>query len=85
MFSEGFDATPANLLSVPIYVWAGVLTCVVGYAADRVGNRGYFNLVMLGIGMVGYIVLITSRNAALSYFAIYLAASGIYPVIANSS
>lgn len=81
----GFDANPANLLSVPIYVWAGALTCAVGYAADRVGNRGYFNLILLGIGMIGYIVLITSRNAALSYFAIYLAASGIYPVIANSS
>ncbi|GJJ11319.1 hypothetical protein Clacol_005551 [Clathrus columnatus] len=84
-YKSGFDATPANLLSVPIYVWAGTLTCVVGYAADRVGNRGCFNLFLLVIGMIGYIILITSRNAALSYFAIYLAASGIYPVVANSA
>jgi hypothetical protein len=30
------------------------------------------------------IILIASRNFALSYFACYLAASGIYPLIANS-
>ncbi|KAF8586059.1 MFS general substrate transporter [Ramaria rubella] len=81
----GFNATPANLLSVPIYVFAGALTCTVGYYADRMGNRGYFNLVCLILGMAGYIILVASRNAALSYFAIYLAAAGIYPTIANST
>ncbi|KAF8586047.1 MFS general substrate transporter [Ramaria rubella] len=83
--SIGFTATPANLLSVPIYVFACALTCTVGYYADRVGNRGYFNLACLTVGMAGYIILIASRNAALSYFAIYLAAAGIFPSIANSA
>ncbi|KAF8586052.1 MFS general substrate transporter [Ramaria rubella] len=81
----GFTATPANLLSVPIYVFACALTCTVGYYADRVGNRGYFSLACLTMGMAGYIILIASRNAALSYFAIYLAAAGIFPSIANST
>lgn len=81
----GFTATPANLLSVPIYVFACMLTCTVGYYADRMGNRGYFNLVCLALGMAGYIILIASRNAALSYVAIYLAAAGIYPTLANST
>ncbi|KAF8508916.1 MFS general substrate transporter [Gautieria morchelliformis] len=80
-----FTATSANLLSVPIYVFACILTCTVGYYADLKGNRGYFNLVCLATGMTGYIILTTSRNAALSYFAIYLAAAGIYPSIANST
>jgi len=81
----GFKATPANLLSVPIYVFACILTCIVGYYADRIGNRGYFNLICLTIGMVGYVILIVSRNAALSYFAIYLAAAGIFPTIPTST
>lgn len=34
--------------------------------------------------MAGYIILIASRNYALSYFAIYLAAAGIYPLIPNT-
>lgn len=34
--------------------------------------------------MAGYIILVVSRNSALSYFAIYLAASGIFPLIPNT-
>ncbi|KIJ55285.1 hypothetical protein M422DRAFT_73264 [Sphaerobolus stellatus SS14] len=78
-------ATPANLLSVPIYVFACLVTCVVGYYADKLGNRGFLNLGCLALGMTGYIILIVSRNATLSYIAIYLASTGIYPVVANST
>ncbi|CAE6446307.1 unnamed protein product [Rhizoctonia solani] len=80
----GYTATPANLLSVPVYAWACILTVGVGYFADRIGNRGIFNLIFFTIGLAGYIILIASRNAALSYFAVYLAASGIYPLIPNT-
>ncbi|KAF9073199.1 MFS general substrate transporter [Rhodocollybia butyracea] len=81
---KGFKATPANLLTVPVYFFACVITCGVGFFADKWGQRGYLNLVFLAIGAVGYIILIASRNAALSYFAVYLATCGIYPVIPNS-
>ncbi|KAF8340726.1 MFS general substrate transporter [Cantharellus anzutake] len=77
----GYRATPANLLSVPIYVWAAILTVGVGYMADRTGHRGWYNLGFSSLGVVGYAILIASRHAGLSYFATYLAASGIYPVI----
>jgi len=40
----GFTATPANLLTVPVYVLACICTCFVGFFADRYGNRGYFTL-----------------------------------------
>ncbi|KAG8699315.1 hypothetical protein FRC09_006689 [Ceratobasidium sp. 395] len=80
----GYTATPANLLSVPVYAWACLLTIGVGYMADRIGRRGMFNLIFFTIGLAGYIILIVSRNAALSYFAVYLAASGIYPLIPNT-
>lgn len=68
--------------------------------ADRMGTRILFNFIFLSIGAVGYIILgtpspppcapfadpdtVASRNAALSYFAIYLAASGIFPLIPNT-
>ncbi|EJT99766.1 MFS general substrate transporter [Dacryopinax primogenitus] len=80
----GYTATPANLLSVPVYVWACILTCGVGWLADRRQTRAYFNLIFLTVGAAGYIILIASRNPALSYFAVYLAASGIYPLIPNT-
>ncbi|KAF7356463.1 High-affinity nicotinic acid transporter [Mycena venus] len=80
----GFKATPANLLTVPVYFFACCMTCLVGFLADRYGHRGYFNVGFLCIGCAGYIILVASRNAALSYFAVYMAAAGIYPVIPNT-
>jgi len=80
----GFRATPANLLTVPVYFFACCVTCLVGFLADRYGHRGFFNLGFLCIGAAGYIILVASRNAALSYFAVYMATCGIYPVIPNT-
>ena len=36
------------------------------------------------IGLAGYIILIVSRKPALSYFGVFLAASGIYPNLPNT-
>ncbi|KAI0094965.1 major facilitator superfamily domain-containing protein [Irpex rosettiformis] len=79
-----FKATAANLLSVPVYAWACIVTLGIGFLGDRMGNRGVLNLLLFGIGSVGYIILIASSNPSLSYFATYLAASAIYPTIPNS-
>ncbi|KAJ7281385.1 MFS general substrate transporter [Mycena rebaudengoi] len=84
IINQGFKATPANLLTVPVYFFACCITCLVGFCADRYGHRAYFNIGFLCIGCAGYIILISSRNAALSYFAVYMATCGIYPVIPNT-
>lgn len=80
----GYKATAANLISVPIYVFACIVTIAVGFIADRKGNRALINMIMISIGIVGYIILAASRLPGLSYFAIYLAAAGIYPCIPNT-
>ncbi|OAX39610.1 MFS general substrate transporter [Rhizopogon vinicolor AM-OR11-026] len=82
--APGYAATPANLLTVPVYALACVSTCLVGFLADKYGNRGMLNFCLLSVAAVGYIILITSRNAKLSYFAVFLAACGIYPCIPNT-
>ncbi|KAJ7117835.1 MFS general substrate transporter [Mycena epipterygia] len=84
IINQGFKATPANLLTVPIYAFAAIVTCCVGFYADKHGRRGYCNIVMLSIGAIGYIILIVSRNAALSYFAVFVATCGIFPVVPNT-
>jgi MFS family permease len=84
----GFRATAANLLSVPVYVWACLVTNAIAKLGDRLGHRGYrgyINLALFGTGLVAYTILIVSRNAALSYFAIYLAAGSLYPLVPNNS
>lgn len=79
----GYTATPANLLTVPVYVVACIGTCLVGYLADRYGGRGYFNIGCFVLSGSGFVILICSRSAGLSYFACYLAACGVYPTIPN--
>jgi len=80
----GFKATEANLLSVPVYVWGCLITCVIGFLGDRIANRSKINIALLSLGMVAYIILLVSKKAALSYFATFLAVSAIYPTIPNS-
>ena len=39
---------------------------------------------MSSIGVLGFLILAVSKNAALSYFAVFLGAGGIYPCISNT-
>lgn len=82
----GYSAIRANLISVPIYVFACICTVSLGFYASRTQRRGIYNLIFMGIGCVGYILLIAvpSSLPGLKYFAIFLAASGIYPLIPNT-
>lgn len=80
----GYSATRAQLLSVPPYVAACILTVLVGWAADRTNRRGIFNIVTSLLGVIGFSILLRSENAALSYVAVFLAALGIYPCIPNT-
>ncbi|KAL7417795.1 MFS general substrate transporter [Mrakia frigida] len=82
--SLGFTAVKANLLSVPIYTFACIVTVGLGFWADRTRNRGKYNLIFMAVGLVGYTILMVSTIPALSYFAVFLAASGIYPLIPNT-
>ncbi|PFH54784.1 hypothetical protein AMATHDRAFT_134158 [Amanita thiersii Skay4041] len=72
----GFEATEANLLSVPVYVWGCLVTCFIGFLGDRIGSRSWINLKQW-IGLVAYIILVVSRTPALSYFAVYLAVRSV--------
>ncbi|KAJ3721532.1 MFS general substrate transporter [Lentinula raphanica] len=70
-----FTATKANLLTIPPYAWGCITTVAVGVLGDRIGTRYYMSLFLFATGAAGYIILIASRSPALSYFAVFLAAS----------
>lgn len=40
----GFQATAANLLSVPVYAWACIMTVAIGFLGDRVKTRAWLNM-----------------------------------------
>ncbi|RYC66083.1 hypothetical protein CHU98_g98 [Xylaria longipes] len=73
-----------NLLSVPPYAAAAVLTIIIGFIADRTRQRGLCNIIVSVIGIVGFILLIASNDPAVKYAATFLGALGIYPCISNT-
>ncbi|KAK5001666.1 hypothetical protein LTR28_012395, partial [Elasticomyces elasticus] len=80
----GFKSTTANLLTVPPYAAAAVLTIIVGWTADRTGKRGLCNIFTPLIGIAGFSMLLGSTNPHVKYAGTFLGALGIYPCISNT-
>ncbi|KAI9755033.1 MAG: TIM23 complex component [Chaenotheca gracillima] len=80
----GYTATTAQLLTVPPYAAAAVLTISVGFIADRTHQRGLCNIGVSLIGAAGFIMLLASSNPHVQYAGTFLGAMGIYPCIPNT-
>ncbi|OMP81323.1 putative transporter [Diplodia seriata] len=80
----GYASTTANLLSVPPYAVAAILTVAVGWLADRTRLRGYCNIGISFLGIIGFSMLLGSTSPAVKYAGTFLGAAGIYPCISNT-
>lgn len=80
----GYTSTKANLLSVPPYAVAAVVTVLIGWIADRTRQRGLCNILISIFGMLGFSMLLGSSSPAVQYVGTFLGAIGIYPCIANT-
>ncbi|KAB8299052.1 hypothetical protein EYC80_001179 [Monilinia laxa] len=80
----GYKTTRAQLLSVPPYACAAVLTIAVGLAADRTKRRGIYNICTSLLGVIGFAMQLGSQNPHIKYAGTFLGALGIYPCIANT-
>lgn len=80
-FTSADDIIKNQLLSVPPYAAAAVLTVLVGFWSDRSQKRGVFNIGCALIGITGFVMLIASTNPAVQYAGTFLGAMGIYPPI----
>src|SRR5271154_3273420 len=54
----GYTSTKAQLLSVPPYAVAAVVTVTIGFIADRTRQRGLCNMVISIFGIVGFAMLL---------------------------
>ena len=80
----GYKSTKAQLLSVPPYAVAAILTISIGAYADRTGRRGLSNVGCSILGIVGFAMLTSGTSPAVQYAGTFLGALGIYPCIANT-
>jgi MFS family permease len=84
MGNGSYSATHANLLSVPPYAAAAIMTVLVGWYADRTGRRGACNIAASLLGIAGFVMLLGAREPGVKYAGTFLGAMGIYPTIANT-
>jgi len=80
----GYSSIRANLLSVPPYAAAAILTVFIGWLADRTGQRGLCNIGVSFLGIIGFSMLLGSGDPGVQYAGTFLGALGIYPCIANT-
>ena len=75
----GYANATAQLLTVPIYVTAAIITVVVAWAADRNKVRSPFIVTALFFQLVGFVMCISTGKAGVTYAGIFIAACAIYP------
>ncbi|KAI9868260.1 MAG: hypothetical protein M1830_005688 [Pleopsidium flavum] len=80
----GYTNTKAQLLSVPPYALAAMLTIAIGYLADRTRQRGLCNICVSFLGIIGFSMLLGGNSPGVRYVGTFLGALGIYPCIANT-
>lgn len=80
----GYKSTTANLLSVPPYAAAAIVTILIGWLADRTRQRGLCNIIISLFSIAGFAMLLGSSVPAVQYAGTFLGAIGIYPCISNT-
>ncbi|CAG9946163.1 unnamed protein product [Clonostachys rosea f. rosea IK726] len=68
----GWTSTRAQLLSVPPYLVACVVTITLGYLSDRFNKRGIFMVGVLPLSIIGFSILRFSSNVSAKYAAVFL-------------
>ena len=78
----GYTAAQAQLLTVPPYAVATVLTISVAVASEKTKIRAPFIMGSASLAAIGYIILLSCTRPGVAYFGTILAAAGIYPATA---
>lgn len=78
----GYTAAQAQLLTVPPYAAAFIITLGVAIASEKLKMRAPFIIGSSCLAIVGYIILLTARKPSISYEGTIFAAAGIYPATA---
>ncbi|KAK0741975.1 major facilitator superfamily domain-containing protein [Apiosordaria backusii] len=80
-FTDPSQITRNQLLSVPPYAVAALVTILVGVFSDRHRKRGIYNMGLACIGVFGFILLVASSNPIIQYLGSFFGTAGIYASI----
>ncbi|EON64993.1 hypothetical protein W97_04228 [Coniosporium apollinis CBS 100218] len=75
----GYTNETAQLMTTPPYIVACFCCIVGGYMADRLQTRGLFMIGFNITAIIGFAMLLASKNPNVKYAGTFFAASGVYP------
>ena len=67
-----YSAVQSQLLTIPPYAAATILTVIVGYISDRTQRRALCNMVTSTVGILGFGMLVGAQNATTRYIGVFL-------------
>jgi cyanate permease len=79
----GYSSIHAQGLSAPPYFVAFLFALITTYVADKTQQRGLMIVATSIVGGIGYVILATVVTAGVRYFAVFLAAAGVFSTIPN--
>lgn len=75
----GYEATTAQLFTVPPYVLSFLLVLVTSYSSDRIQARGPIMIAGCIVAIAGYIMLLVAEENSVRYAGTFLVAAGVFP------
>ncbi|KAL2852230.1 major facilitator superfamily domain-containing protein [Aspergillus pseudodeflectus] len=80
----GYTSSTAQLLTIPIYITAAVLSVLAAAVSDRLGQRSPLLFIHMACIIVGFVIVLAASGRGVPgvvYFGIFLAVAGIYPAL----
>ena len=78
---NGYSSTQVQLMTMPVYIAAGVSAIALGYLSDRFRVRGVFLAGAFAVTAAGWLILLISKNKNLSYASTFLIGIGSTPTV----
>lgn len=79
----GFNTIDSQGLTAPPFFLASLMAIATTFIADKTQQRGLTLIFTSTLGGVGYLILATVKTVGVRYFAVFLAASGVFSTIPN--
>lgn len=74
----GYGPTQTQLLTVPPFALAFIVSVLVASISDRTRQRGFSALATWSLALVGLIMFYTTRTTAVRYTALFFMITGVY-------
>ncbi|KAI8085004.1 major facilitator superfamily domain-containing protein [Halteromyces radiatus] len=76
-----YDSIQVSLMSIPPYVFGGLMVLIVTRLSDRCKDRGWFIIGMCLTSFTGFVILSFTKSVGTRYFGLMVVAGGTYPTV----